>query len=172
MKNFARFLAILGVVLGLNLASVSAVSAKSLDGAGILQASSPLVSVGITMKEGTPDPTDDCNKATLFGMPAWYKGLAIKDSNGKCVVGTPKNDEEASMVIWIIILNVTSAILVMVGYLALGFVIYGGYLYILAGGDTGKVAKGKKTLTAAIIGLVIILLANGIINTILRILGV
>jgi len=128
---------------------------------GILMTSPLMTQPAMAADEGS-----SCNK-TLFGMRPWYYGLT--DSN--CNIKQPSGDEELTKYVWMIILNVTSDILVATGYLAMGFVIYGGYLYLLSGGDTGKVAKGKKTLTAAIIGLVIILLASVIVNFIIGIIA-
>ena len=63
-------------------------------------------------------------------------------------------------------------LLVAVGYLALGFVVYGGYLYIMSQGDPGKLAKGKKTLTSAIIGTIIAMVASIAVNTLKVVLGI
>ena len=126
----------------------------------------PTEAGAISLKEGGVDTS--CEK-NLFGMRPWYAGLAVK-VNGKCQVGTPASDSEIPTFTWMIILNVMSDIFVAVGYLALAFVIYGGYMYLLSGGDTGKVAKGKKTLTAALVGLVIVLLASVIVNFIIGVL--
>ncbi|MDO4986944.1 MAG: pilin [Candidatus Saccharibacteria bacterium] len=163
MRKFGIVLGVIGTVLGVSLALAPRVEALSASEVG-------LTTVGITLKEGTP--TEDCNK-NLFGMRPWYAGLAVQspETNNKCTVGTPATDEDIATMVWIIILNIMTDISVIIGYLALGFVIYGGYLYILAGGDPGKVAKGKKTLIGAVIGIAISLLASGIVNTILRIIG-
>ena len=61
-----------------------------------------------------------------------------------------------------IVLNIASSILGVVGYLAICFVIWGGYQYILARGDPGKVVRGKKTIVNALIGLVVCVLASTI----------
>lgn len=42
---------------------------------------------------------------------------------------------------------------------AVGFVIYGGFQYVLSSGDPGKVRKAKDTLLYSIIGLVVVLIA-------------
>ena len=54
--------------------------------------------------------------------------------------------------------------------MALGFLIYGGYLYLRSGGDPAFAAKGKKTLTAALVGLAISVLANIIMRIITAVL--
>ena len=67
--------------------------------------------------------------------------------------------------IWRIAANVGVDITALAAYLVVGFVIYGGYLYLLSGGDTTKVSNGKKTIANAFIGLGIVLAANIIFNT-------
>ena len=62
--------------------------------------------------------------------------------------------------------NIAIDISVIAAYLVIGYVIYGGYLYMFASGDTGKLAAGKKTLTHAFIGLAIVGLVNVILNSI------
>ena len=54
--------------------------------------------------------------------------------------------------------------------LAVGFIIYGGYTYILAGGNDENIKKGKNMVMKAIIGLIIILAAWLIITTIVGLL--
>jgi len=57
-----------------------------------------------------------------------------------------------------------NAILVIAGILAVIFLIYGGILYITAGGDAEKATKGRTAVVNAIIGIVIILLAIVIVQ--------
>ncbi len=73
---------------------------------------------------------------------------------------------DLSGVIWTIVGNVATDLTVAASYLVLGYVIYGGYLYIFAAGDPNKVAAGKKTLSQAFIGLAIVMSASIILNTI------
>ena len=62
--------------------------------------------------------------------------------------------------------NILTDISVIASYLVIGYVIYGGYLYMFSSGDTGKVAAGKKTLTHAFIGLAICISAYTIFGAI------
>ena len=155
MRKIARKI---GVVLG-----IIGVVGLSL---GIL---APVPTAGaFSLKEG--EAKSECEK-NLFGMRPWYAGLAVKSESGACVVGTPATDADIPTFTLIVVLNITADVMVATGYLALAFIIYGGYLYLLSGGDAAKVAKGKKALTGAIIGLVIILLASAIVNFILGIIS-
>lgn len=56
----------------------------------------------------------------------------------------------------LIIGNVIRVILGLLGAVALGFVLYGGFAYMTAGGDAEKASKARKILINAAIGLVII----------------
>ena len=66
-------------------------------------------------------------------------------------------------------LNIVSILSGIVGYLAIGFLIYGGYLYIMARGDASRISKGKNTIIRAIIGLVICIMATVISGLIVNI---
>ena len=70
-----------------------------------------------------------------------------------------------------IIENVGEDGVTIVGYVALGFIIWGGYLYMMSSGDPGKAMSAKKTITRAIIGLLIVALAKIIFNAIVKAFG-
>ena len=92
----------------------------------------------------------------FLGLRAWYDGLVDSD----CNVQSPKDDDETKTFVWTVILNVTSMVLGITGYLAIGFVMWGGIQYMIAQGDPGKVAKGKKTIFNSVIGLIIVMSAS------------
>lgn len=58
------------------------------------------------------------------------------------------------------IINIFSWI---VGVVAVIFVIFGGFKYITSGGDSNKVSSAKNTILYALIGLVIVALAQAIV---------
>lgn len=62
------------------------------------------------------------------------------------------------------IINVVIGVL---GVVAVAVVIYGGFLFLTAQGDPGKIRKGKDSITWGIIGLIIALLSWSIINFVL-----
>ena len=73
--------------------------------------------------------------------------------------------------VWMIIANVLYDLFSVAGYLAVGFLIYGGYLFVLAQGESGNIEKGRKTLKNAIIGLIIVLIASSIVAMIASIIS-
>ncbi|MBQ9016988.1 hypothetical protein IJ103_01955 [Candidatus Saccharibacteria bacterium] len=101
-------------------------------------------------------------EAAFLGLRPWYYGLTVKKNN-KCEVGSPIKSEGADGIakfIWQIVLNVLIDLFIVAGVVSVGFLIYGGYLYLRSGGDPNFAAKGKKTITAALVGLAIVTFAN------------
>lgn len=106
---------------------------------------------------------------TFMGFRPWYYGLTDSD----CNIITPSESGGTGIsietFIWTIVLNIVSILSGIVGYLAIGFLIYGGYLYIMARGDASRISKGKNTIIRAIIGLVICIMATVISGLIVNI---
>lgn len=114
---------------------------------------------------------EDCSDPGFLGFHSWYHNLPM-DQHCSPTVQKDKSGDKIAEFVWTIVLNVIFDIFVALGYLSTGFIIYGGYLYIMSSGDPVKTAKAKKTLVSAVSGAVIALLATVIVNTIITILGV
>ena len=96
-----------------------------------------------------------CEKSFL-GLTPWY-----------ChVTENPKNEDELTANAKQIAVNAADIITTLAAYLSVGFIIYGGYLYIFSSGDPGKALAGRKTILRAFVGLAIVLLANVIVSSI------
>lgn len=54
--------------------------------------------------------------------------------------------------------------LIFVGAIALGFVIYGGVLYITSGGDAEKTTKARNTLLYAILGVIVVVISYALVT--------
>ena len=109
-----------------------------------------------------------CSDAGVLGITPWYRGLQ-KEVQGSCQIKSPANGEVGKFVTTIV-LNVLQAGFTIAAYVAIFFIINGGFLYIVSAGSSQGMEDGKKTITNAVIGLVIVLLAVAIINTIASIL--
>ncbi len=108
---------------------------------------------GSGQESASPSFEGDCRNGFL-GLTSWDCGVIIKD------------EESLKTGLVMIASNVFSDIVIIAAYLVLGYVIYGGYLYIFSGGEVEKLITGKKTLRNAFIGLAIVMTASIIINTI------
>ncbi len=106
-----------------------------------------------------------CN-TSLFGIPAWYRGL--QDSSCANIV-MPKGSDGRPDVVKIIMkiaMNIVQAAMVLVAYVTIFFIIKGGFGYITSAGSSDGMQGAKKTITNALIGLVIAVLSASIVNVI------
>jgi hypothetical protein len=58
--------------------------------------------------------------------------------------------------------NILMPVYFWAGIVAVGFIVYGGFMYVLSNGEPGNVKKAKDTLLYAVIGLVVVLFAFAI----------
>jgi len=63
-----------------------------------------------------------------------------------------------------VIMTLLTWFLTIAGALAVIYLVYGGVLYITAGGDAEKATKGRVAVVNAIIGIIIIVMAVIIVN--------
>ena len=63
--------------------------------------------------------------------------------------------------------NIINVVIGVIGFVAVAFIIFGGFQYTTSAGDPGKVKKAKDTILYGIIGLVVAMLAYAIVNFVL-----
>ncbi len=103
----------------------------------------------------------------ILTLPVWYRGLNVSDTN--CDIVAPDAVGGIGPFIWTIVLNGIDIALQLVGYIAVGYIIYGGFAMITANGSPDSVAKARKTILNAVIGLVISIGSVAIVNLIMGI---
>jgi len=112
-------------------------------------------------------PANKCN-AGFLTFPAWYRGLTKDDNSAtKCDLKPPT---DIGAFIWHIVLNVIEIGLQLVGYAATGLILFGGFKFLTSSGDSAAIVSAKKTITDAVIGLIISMASIAIINLIFSIL--
>lgn len=62
------------------------------------------------------------------------------------------------------IANLVKGVLALVGVVAVAFIVYGGFLYISAGGNETQVQQGKQAVVGAVIGIIVVGLAFAIVE--------
>ena len=89
-------------------------------------------------------------------------GSNISLSGGNCDVsqGTTRVEDTIRTII-----NIFSVI---VGAVAVIMIIVGGFRYITSGGDSGNIGSAKNTILYAIVGLVIVAIAQAIVQFVLN----
>lgn len=127
-----------------------------------------LVAATATLLSPIPAYAAGCGDTTLFGIPAWHNGLPKSGGGGAgCVINPPQQtDNGIAAFVWTIVLNIVQAFFVIAGYVAVIFIIIGGFKYIISAGQSDKMAGAKKTITNAVIGLVIALVASAAVGAI------
>lgn len=103
----------------------------------------------------------DCGEASdtnLLNFPTWYRGLPCKDDH------IDLQGEQIGEVIIKVALNIVDIALRLVSIVAIGFIIYGGFQYLIARGEPANMAKGKATITHAVVGLIIGIASAGIVG--------
>jgi hypothetical protein len=64
--------------------------------------------------------------------------------------------------------KILNFVLGFLGFIAVAYIIYGGFLYVMDGGAEENAKKGKTIIMQAAIGILIILASFAIVNTILK----
>ncbi len=107
---------------------------------------------------------DKCSTSGFLGFPKWYKYLdATRDAHNNCMINIiSKSDSNGLDLnrIWLIGLAVIEVALRIGALVAIGFVIYGGFQYMLSQGEPDRTTAARQTILNAIIGLVITVLAT------------
>lgn len=113
--------------------------------------------------ETDPNAADYCSPVQT-GVCYGANNLQISENpSGSCPSGTSQTDKVNSLISDVI--NVFSVI---VGIVAVIMIIVGGFHYITSGGSDEKVKKAKNTILYAIIGLVVVALAQIIVKFVLN----
>lgn len=126
----------------------------------IFTVASPVMAV--TTPQVASAATGGC-EGRLLGIPPWYRGLT-NNNPPTCDLKTPDDVGGISSFIWRIVLNGVEMAIVLVAYVAVFFLMYGGFLYLTGGAIPSQVEKARKTIFNAIIGLVIAMAAIALNN--------
>jgi hypothetical protein len=108
-----------------------------------------------------------CEKPFL-GLTNWFHFLPTKDfvNSNRVTDCTIHNFNFLSTKsdIALILLAVVDDLLRIAGIVAVAFVIYGGFQYVASQGQSERTARAQNTITDALIGLAVAILAVGIVS--------
>lgn len=111
----------------------------------------------------------DCSQRFLT-FPTWFRGLVdvkeVEPGVFDCVIKSPEDVGGLSNFIWHIVLNVIEMGLQGVIYLTIFFLIWGGFQFLTSQGSPEAMAKARKTMLDAIIGLGMSFAAIAVVNII------
>jgi hypothetical protein len=121
-----------------------------------------------------------CTKqnTSFFGIPTWYEFLtpvmkSYSVSNGntvqRCTVelshgGSLSGVETNPNEFWLVGLAIIDILLRLGGLVAGGMIIYAGFRYITSQGNPDNAKAAKNSIINAVVGLVIVLVATGVVQ--------
>ncbi len=94
--------------------------------------------------------------AGFLGLEAWHSCLQ-KDANGHIIIDNI-ND------IWLIVLPILEDLIKAGGYIAVGFIIWGGVKYTKSQGNSSDTSAARDIIRNAVIGLVWVLLSVAVVE--------
>lgn len=99
----------------------------------------------------------------FLNFPTWYKYLDCDRVADKLTPHLDLSSPEKTAQLSLVGLALIEILLRIAGIVAIGFVIYGGYQFILSQGEPERAAAARNTIINAIIGLAIAISATGIV---------
>lgn len=116
----------------------------------------------VSAREMEPSPGGggcggQADRSRVLTFPTWYRGLDFDERTCNPKL-TELND------IWKIVLNLVEMLIQIVGYVAAGYIVWGGFKYIKSQGNSQNIASAKTTIMNAAIGLGIALSSVAIVN--------
>ena len=103
-----------------------------------------------------PLPPEPIAKQACIGTT-----LNVADTGASCSSDSTNNSLQS---VTTTVVNVLSLV---VGLISVIFLIFGGFKYVTSGGDSGKVTSAKNTILYALIGLVIVSIAQVVVRVVL-----
>ncbi len=102
----------------------------------------------------------------FLGFPHWYQYLpgtyvSVDSSKNAATVCNPSLQNLSD--IWLIAAAIIEILVRLAAIAAIGYVIYGGIMYITSEGNPEKTGKAKQTIVNALVGLMLSVFAASII---------
>lgn len=94
--------------------------------------------------------------------------LVSADSKAQVQSGVDMTGASSSMDVPGVIAAAVNFLSVVVGALSVIMIIVAGFKYVTSGGDSGKVTSAKNTIVYAVVGLIIVILAQAIVKFVLE----
>jgi hypothetical protein len=98
--------------------------------------------------------------STFLNFPTWYQYLSCENDP----MGQPTPVIGDINDIWAIGLAIIDILLRLAGMALVGYILYGGFQYMTSQGEADRTAAAKNILLNAVIGLVIVMIAAGLVG--------
>ena len=113
------------------------------------------------MAQGSGSPPANTDTTIKDGL---CRGSDLSLANGgNCTI----NEQQTTRSLDKLIRDIVNIVSIIVAIVAVIMIIIGGFKYITSGGDSGKVSSAKNTIIYAIVGLIVVALAQFIVKFVL-----
>lgn len=96
----------------------------------------------------------------VLALPLAASALTIENVGGTLTLGSADLKQT--------VLNIITFVLGLLGLIAVIMILYGGFIWLTAGGNEDKVDTAKKIISSAAVGLVVILISWAIVNFVVK----
>lgn len=118
-----------------------------------------------------PTSTAECiSRGTILTFKPWYANtVEFKAGSGgrpgTCEIKSPGDTADKQRdFIWGIVLVIVEDIFQLAAYIAVGFIMYGGFLYLTSTGSPENTKRAMSTIVNAVIGMVVAISAAAIVG--------
>lgn len=108
-----------------------------------------------------------CGNSSFLGFPTWYKYLdgtiitqQVKDETVQICQPMLRGIND----VWLVVAAIIELLLRIGTIITIGFIIWGGIRLIVSQGDPANVKAGRETIQNAVIGLIIMIVASGLVH--------
>lgn len=103
-----------------------------------------------------------CASKEFFGLKPWY--LYLKTDNQCNITEFNVLPKDGPSDLLLILLVLIDDLLRIAGFVAIGYIIYGGILYVTSQGSPDQTGKAQNTILNALIGLVLAVVAVAFVS--------
>ena len=108
----------------------------------------------------------------MLSFPTWYRGFELVPSGDKCVLADDAfKGQEIGPIIFKVALNIIDIALRVIAIIAIGFVIFGGFRYVVSRGAPEETKKALDTILKAVVGMAIAMVSAVVVGFIVGRLG-
>lgn len=105
-----------------------------------------------------------CQSGQFFGLLPWYHYLQKKVVDGACVIQFDPLPPSGRSDIILVLLVIIDDLLRVAGLVSIGFIIWGGVLYITSQGSAEQTQRAQSTIQNALLGLVFCIMAIALVT--------
>jgi len=123
-----------------------------------------MIATLITALPGVQTFAAACSKPTFFGLVPWYQYLKLDSSCNVTSFNDPNSIIGPQSGLLLVGLAILDDLIRVAALVAVGYIIYGGIQYVTSQGSPDATSKAQQTIINALIGVVVAVVASGLVT--------